>query len=101
MLLAEVLDHLRAREGSQRLLDATFGGGGHTRAFLEAHPDNTVHALDADPEAAARAAVLVEAYPGRFTFARGNFAELAALSEGVFDGILFDLGLSSFHFDTA
>ncbi|MFW6353106.1 MAG: 16S rRNA (cytosine(1402)-N(4))-methyltransferase RsmH [Verrucomicrobiota bacterium] len=101
VLLAEVLDHLRAREGSQRLLDATFGGGGHTRAFLEAHPGNTVHALDADPEAAARAAVLAEAYPGRFTFARGNFAELAALSEGVFDGILFDLGLSSFHFDTA
>lgn len=100
VMAAEVLEHLRAAAGQGRFLDATFGGGGHTRRLLEAHAGNTVFALDTDPEAAPRAAALAEAFPSRFTFAAGNFESLGTLAPGEFDGILFDFGLSSFHFDT-
>lgn len=100
VLAAEVLEQLQASVGSRRLLDATFGGGGHSRAWLEAAAGNTVHALDADPEAAPRAERLRTDFSDRFTFAPGNFEDLGELTAGEFDAILFDLGLSSFHFDT-
>ena len=89
-------------EGRKGLyLDATFGGGGHTRALLEADSSNIVVALDCDPEAIERGASLRAAYPGRFTLYRMNFENMADLEEDAFDGILFDFGVSSFHFDVA
>jgi 16S rRNA (cytosine1402-N4)-methyltransferase len=100
VLLEEVLTGLRAAEGPKRILDATFGGGGHTRALLNAHPENTVWALDVDPEAVARAAELKASEPVRFQFSQGNFEDLSELTEGAFDAMLFDFGLSSYHFDT-
>lgn len=84
----------------RRLLDGTFGGGGHTRALLDR--GHHVLAIDCDPDAEARAAALQATYGERFRFRSGNFADLAELvGEELFDGILFDFGLSSFHYDTA
>lgn len=99
VLLEEALTLLRPEAGG-RFVDATFGGGGHTRALLEAHSDNSVTALDCDPEAEARAADLAERYPERLRFMSLNFEYLDALPKESFDGVLFDLGVSSFHFDT-
>lgn len=107
VLLEQAIAALQPRAGG-RYLDATFGGGGHTRALLEASaPDGTVLALDADPAAIERGAALqVQHKPGigaRLTMAQANFAELATVARehGVapLDGILFDLGLSSFQLD--
>jgi 16S rRNA (cytosine1402-N4)-methyltransferase len=92
----EVLEYLAPQPG-QRVLDCTFGGGGHTRLLLQAGADVT--ALDRDPAAAERAARLAAEFPGKFHFADLNFGDLAALPESGFDGILFDLGLSSFQLD--
>jgi 16S rRNA (cytosine1402-N4)-methyltransferase len=101
VLLHEAIEFLAVRAGG-RYIDATFGGGGHTRAILEASaPSGVVFALDADPEAVARAGQLAREFPGRVVPCHGNFAavrELAAahgFSE--VDGVLFDLGLSSFQ----
>ena len=82
-------------------LDATFGGGGHARALLEADSRNVVVALDCDPEAVKRGQALKDAFPGRLSIHKMNFEELGDLEENGFEGILFDFGVSSFHFDQA
>ncbi len=83
-----------------RLLDCTFGGGGHARAFLNAAPNTTVTAIDCDPEASSRAVVVEAQFRSRFSFHDLNFGQLDRLPEGDFDAILLDLGLSSFQLDT-
>lgn len=86
---------------SPRVLDCTFGGGGHSRAILEKFPNVSLTGIDTDPEAAPRAEILARDFPGRVTFIDSNFGRLALLPlGGEFDGILFDLGVSSYHFDT-
>jgi 16S rRNA (cytosine1402-N4)-methyltransferase len=98
VLLREVLGFLAPRPGG-RYLDCTFGGGGHTRALLEAGRDISVVALDRDPAAMTRAAALREEFPSRFTLVDRDFGKLVELSADNFDGILFDLGVSSFQLD--
>jgi 16S rRNA (cytosine1402-N4)-methyltransferase len=105
VLLAETVSALQARPGG-RYLDGTFGGGGHTRALLEASaPDGIVLALDADPAAIERAWALQQnpAIAERLIPVRANFADLVAVARerevAPLDGILLDLGLSSFQLD--
>ena len=98
VLLVEVVQWLGATRGGD-FLDGTFGGGGHTRALLEAHPANRVVAVDRDPAAVDRAAMVERCWPGRFRLVAGNFADLASLIHGTFNGALFDLGVSSFQLD--
>jgi 16S rRNA (cytosine1402-N4)-methyltransferase len=105
VLLAAAVAALQPRPGG-RYLDGTFGGGGHTRALLEASaPDGIVLALDADPAAIDRAVALRQdpAIAERLIPVRANFADLATVARerGVvpLDGILLDLGLSSFQLD--
>lgn len=100
VMLQEVLQVLDPKPG-KRFLDCTFGAGGHTQALLNAAEDVQVVALDCDPDAGTRAAALKTQYPERFRFYDTNFSSLDALEETGFDGILMDLGISSFHVDQA
>lgn len=95
VLFEEALEYLAVRPGGL-YVDATLGGAGHTRGILER--GGRVIGLDRDPEAVRRA--LEMNLPG-LTVIRGNFRHLERILDelGVeqVDGILADLGLSSFH----
>ena len=100
-MLQETIVALQPRDGG-RYLDGTFGGGGHTRALLAASaPGGRVLALDADPAAVARGEGLRAEFGERLVVRESNFAALArvAVAEGFapLDGVLLDLGLSSFQ----
>ena len=83
------------------VVDATFGGGGHSRRILaELGVGGRLFAVDRDPEAAGRASGLLR--DPRFAFASGAYDEvlLGMIEEGQrADAVLFDLGLSSFQID--
>lgn len=98
VLLDETRELMTARAGG-KLLDATFGGGGHSRALLAADAAILVIAIDCDPEASKRAQAVCDEFGDRFRFYSMNFADLNDLEESEFDGILFDFGLSSFQLD--
>lgn len=100
VLLRETLECLNPRPG-EHFLDGTFGGGGHTRALLEAADNVSVTALDCDPAAEDRAETFHQSHGGRFAFYGVNFAELVTLPELSLDGALFDLGVSSYQLDEA
>lgn len=97
VLLAEVLEALKPRDGG-RYVDGTFGGGGYTRAILAA-ADCKVVAIDRDPDAISRGASLARQYEGRLELVEGNFAEMDKLVSGKADGVVLDLGVSSFQLD--
>jgi 16S rRNA (cytosine1402-N4)-methyltransferase len=98
VLLNEVLSLMNPVAGG-RYVDATFGGGGHSRAILSAAPGTTLVAFDRDPAALERAAALGEEFGERFRLVSSDFSRLGDLPESDFDAILFDLGISSFQLD--
>jgi len=100
VMLREVLDLLAPRAGGC-YLDATFGGGGHTRAILNAAADVRVTAFDRDPAAVLRAESLKNEYGERFQLVSADFGRLGEFAGAGYDGVLFDLGLSSFQLDAA
>lgn len=85
---------------SGHYLDATVGGGGHSRLILEAAPDVRVTAVDRDEQAIAAAKNQLAPYGDRVQFFQVNFAEYGP-SEVLFNGIIADLGVSSAHLDLA
>jgi 16S rRNA (cytosine1402-N4)-methyltransferase len=95
VMVGEVLQSLEADKGGM-FLDCTFGGGGHTRAILEANAENQVTAIDRDIRAVERGAPDVAKYAPRLRLIHGSFSQLPKLLAGAsFDGILADLGLST------
>ena len=99
-VLAEVVVELMAPVIPGVVVDATFGGGGHTRRLLDEFGDDvTVIAIDRDPEALANARGL------RVSVVEANFADIGAAVGSVTDeavsGVLFDFGVSSHQLDEA
>jgi 16S rRNA (cytosine1402-N4)-methyltransferase len=96
VLLEEVVTAIEPAPG-KRIVDATFGAGGYTRAFLDAGAE--VVAFDRDPTAAAFAGPLIAT--GRFRLVEDAFSTLEDHVEPGCDGVAFDLGVSSMQLDEA
>ncbi len=95
VMIDEVLHYLAPKDG-ETYIDATFGGGGYTRAILAAAKCRVI-AIDQDPSVKAYA----EKISGDFQFIEGNFGELENLVSEKVDGIVFDIGVSSMQIDNA
>lgn len=82
-------------------VDLTFGGGGHAMAILEHIKEGRLFAFDQDPDAAENAERLTSK---SFKFIKNNFryADKFLKIHGIdqVDGILADLGVSSYQIDT-
>jgi 16S rRNA (cytosine1402-N4)-methyltransferase len=97
VLPQEVLEGLNLVAGGL-YLDATVGGGGHSRLILVAEPSLRLVAVDQDQAAIAAAQSNLAEFGERVQFWLGNFAEFEP-GEQRFHGILADLGVSSAQFD--
>ncbi len=87
-------------------VDGTVGGGGYAEAILQASaPDGVLIALDCDAAAIARVQTRLSAYQNRLLLAQANFADLRyileQLGQGPVDGIVVDLGVSTFQITDA
>ncbi len=103
ILLAEALDGLAIKPGGYYLV-ATVSGGGHATAILEASaPGGRLLGLDRDPEAVTRAAMHLKPFGDRAQVVLMSYVHLTtALHHAGFpplDGVLFDLGFSSWQVD--
>lgn len=104
VLLDEVLKVLSPERGGI-YVDGTLGGGGHAEAILERLPENSRYiGIDRDETALAAATERLSRFGSKFTAVHGNFFEmrrlLGELGIAKVDGILLDLGVSSYQLDT-
>ncbi len=97
VLLEESLAYLAPEKGG-RYADLTYGGGGHSEAILSSSDNVELVSFDCDPDAAERAKITEDRYGNRFTFHDLSFQRMDEVSsQDDFDGILMDLGISSFQ----
>ncbi|HXZ24808.1 MAG TPA: 16S rRNA (cytosine(1402)-N(4))-methyltransferase RsmH [Nitrospiria bacterium] len=103
VMVTEVLDFLRPREGG-RYLDGTVGEGGHAEAILEASsPTGRVIGFDRDPSALAAARERLAVFGPRCQLFQGDYRDceerLSLIGVATVEGILIDLGVSSYQLD--
>ena len=100
VLLGETIDALRIRPDGI-YIDGTAGGAGHSREIARQLTTGHLYALDRDPDAVATAKARLAPYPA--TVIQSNFDRMGLVMkeeavDGV-DGILLDLGVSSYQLD--
>ena len=103
IMVDQVTELLRPDRGGV-FVDGTLGGGGHSEAILQRLPkDGRLIGIDRDETALAAATARLAPYSDRFIALHGNFFHMKSLllGRGVTraDGILLDLGVSSYQLD--
>jgi 16S rRNA (cytosine1402-N4)-methyltransferase len=103
VMLSEAITALNVREGGF-YVDGTIGGGGHTREILDrVGSKGTVLGLDRDPEAIRYLKEALRPTAPNLILRQGNFSRLdeylIELGGETVDGILLDLGVSSFQLE--
>ncbi|MEP7269991.1 MAG: 16S rRNA (cytosine(1402)-N(4))-methyltransferase RsmH [Acidobacteriota bacterium] len=103
VMLSEVLSTLKASEGGT-FVDATLGMGGHSEGILQASPDSRVIGFDRDSAAIELAKARLAPFGHRFSAIHTDYRQLGEvldrLSIPSVDGILADLGVSSWQLDS-
>ena len=102
VLFQETIDSLAIRpEGTY--IDGTAGGGGHSEAILQRLTTGRLLSIDQDPDAIAACTERLSRYPGS-VIRRGNFSQMGEIAAGCgireADGVLLDIGVSSYQLDT-
>lgn len=106
VLLRECLDFLspvgEPYEKNAFMIDSTLGEGGHTNAFLSKYPELKICGVDADSVIQQRAKERLSCFGDRIRFFNGWFNDFYSSYPAEMpkpDLILFDLGISVFHYE--
>ena len=104
VLLDECIDGLAIKPNGI-YVDGTAGGGGHSYHIAEKLTTGRLVAIDRDEAAIAAATARLSPFSERATVYRSNFSEVAHVLDDLgiekIDGMLLDLGVSSYQLDTA
>lgn len=102
VLLDEAVDYLDIKPDGI-YVDATTGGGGHSSLILSKLTTGHLYCFDQDDYAFLRSKERLDKIGNNYTFVKSNFVnvkeELNKLGVEKIDGIIYDLGVSSFQFD--
>ena len=102
VLLSETIAALNIKSDGI-YVDGTAGGAGHSSEIAKRLTSGFLYALDRDPDAVKTASERLKDYPAKVI--ESNFCDMASVlaDEGVsgVDGVLLDLGVSSFQLDSA
>jgi len=103
VMLQEIINYLNLKPG-QTIIDATIGTGGHSQVIVQRiSPGGKLIALDRDPESLAVCRERLREFSSSCEFVHSNFVDLDTAIKNLniekIDGILFDLGISSFQLD--
>jgi len=96
VLVDKVVEILKSSQGKV-FIDATVGDGGHTLAIIQKCKAQRIIAIDRDHKAIERAKEFLKNYIKKILFYNINFININKVTQCCVDGILFDLGLSSYQ----
>lgn len=99
VLLKESIDLLNVKKG-KIFVDCTLGGGGHTENIKTQNSKCKIYGIDMDQEALDATKARLKKYEN-IIYIKDNFKNLKTIVKERLDGILFDLGISSFQIDKA
>lgn len=102
VLLEETIEQLHVKPDGI-YVDGTLGGGGHALEVCRRLGNGHLYGIDQDGEAVSAARERLSSFADKTTFIRENYCNMKAAlaAEGVekADGIVIDLGVSSYQFD--
>lgn len=102
VLKSELVDALAVKEDGI-YVDATVGGGGHSSLILSKLKSGHLYAFDQDDYALKRSDEVLSKISSNYTLIKANFKnikeKLEAIGINKIDGIIYDLGVSSFQLD--
>ena len=104
VMLSETVDALRVRDDGV-YIDGTLGGGGHAEKILKSGENVRLIGIDRDRDALSAAGERLSPFADRLTLVHDNFSNikkiLAELGINGIDGMVLDLGVSSYQLDNA
>lgn len=104
VLFDEVIEGLNIKPDGI-YLDGTLGGGGHSKGILQRLKNGRLIACDKDSDALKNAETVLKEYSEKITYVHDDFKNVFGYLDeyGIekLDGVLLDLGVSSYQIDTA
>lgn len=104
VMLEETVDALCVKEGGI-YVDGTLGGGGHSAEILKRAKNVRLVGIDRDTDALRAAEMRLSDFKNRITLVHDNFSNVASILDGLgidkIDGMVLDLGVSSYQLDNS